>query len=1442
MVVHGNQPNALRALLVQWMTRHPLGPLENEIVLVQSNGIAQWLKLALARDPDAPDGDGGCGIAAALDAQLPSRFLWQVYRAVLGDAAVPRTSPFDKGLMTWRLMRLLPALLDDPTFAPLRRFLALDSDLRKRYQLAERLADLFDQYQVYRADWLDGWAGGGEDILTSRQGRQPIAASLAWQPRLWRALLRDVAEDPDGESAWQSSGERYADGDDAGVDDPWRGARGTLRSEGGGARARTSRADIHRDFLARIAQMRTALARRVASGDGLHDSNDADDTLAIDWDAIPDDILRPVVDATRPRMLPRRLIVFGISSLPQQALEVLSAIAPWTQVLLCVHNPCRHYWADIIADKDLFRATRARQSRKAGIPDGLDEAQLHQHAHPLLAAWGKQGRDFIGLLDQHDDAQRYAARFADIGRRIDLFESYGDATVLQQLQDDILALRPLAETRALWPAVDPSEDASIRFHRTHSAQREVEVLHDQLLAAFTDDSTLQPRDVIVMVPDIDTYAPHVQAVFGLSGARDPRHVPYQLADQGALRHDPLLGAVELLLGLPQSRLALSDVLDLLDVPSLRNRFGIAESDLPLLRRWMVAANIRWGLDAAQREDVAWHTDDDLDDGHRDERDKPGIAPEQNSWLFGLRRMLLGYAVGGDAAWHGIEPLDEIGGLDAVLLGPLTHLLDTLHRYWRLLRDTASPEQWGQHLRGLLADCFDADGVTGNGAGKGNGKGQEGARTQQEGDSRDGLTLLRLDAALQAWLDACAESRMHDALPLSVVREHWLAQMEQRGLSQPFFAGAVTFATLMPMRAIPFRMVCLLGMNDGDYPRTRVPMDFDLMAADYRPGDRSRREDDRYLFLEAVLSARDRLHISWVGRSIHDNTERPASVLVAQLRDHLAAGWRLADDDDVFLAEQTHDDDAGDAARDGPDLGEEGEDTDYLDAPDEMHSGSTPASLLATGRDAALLDALTIDHRMQPFNRDYFAKNGDPRLFSFAREWRDGLVAQTAARRQRREASEVGASASVSDSDTEALLLRDDLAESTRRLTPIVWDGELTVRQLVDFLRDPVRAFFRTRLKVAFETDDPIGEDQEPFVVDGLQTWALQDELIRRRGAVQRGLSSTQTTGSIDVDAEPLGTDAMGALLDAAVDAQLARFTRRGALPIGAFGDAAAQALRAPLTPLFEQYDGLLASWPRVLPDEALDYRYRAVLDDVAPIPRQVLDWIGGLRGTQAGARARIVISSSALISTTQSYRRDRAIPHWVGHMAAHMSGGPLTTWVVSKKGEMQFAPIEDAEAGALWQALLDAWEVGMRAPLPLAIRTGFTWLERGGGRAAADAPSVDGKPSHAGRASGGDTGARDIASGARFRGDNNGDRSDERHDGHDSGGGPGSDAWEAARAVYEDGSLTTPAERDENPYLGRAFPTFAALWSSGDAAYWTRTLLEPIYRALPRRNRTKGDA
>lgn len=810
IVAHSNRLEELRELVVQWTKNNPLHALENEHILVQSNGIAQWLKLALADD-------NGCGIAAGLQIGLPARFLWQIYRQVLGTETIAKSSPFDKAPLTWRLMRLLPRIIDQPVFAPLQHFLGSDPDLRKRYQLSERLADLFDQYQVYRSDWLKDWGQGDDQLrqidgqpqisLEKAQAREPI---VAWQAALWRLLIDDIGEDV----------------------------------------IHSSRAAVHPRFIAAMQTMDSA-----------------------------------------PAGLPRRIIIFGISSLPAQMVEALAAISRFSQVMLCVHNPCQFHWADIVEDKQLLRHEYRRQSRKEGFPEVLSIEQLHQFAHPLLAAWGKQGRDYISLLDQHDELDTYQTQFNSHGQRVDIFEDGKVATVLEQLHNDILHLRPLADTQATWPAVNPQSDQSLRFHITHSAQREVEVLHDQLLAHFNADSSLRPRDIIVMVPDINSYAPHIQAVFAQYARDDLRYIPFTLSDQAEQSTEPLLIAMHELLRLPESRLTVSDIMSLLDVPALRSRFAIHEDHLPILQRWLTGAGVRWGLNAKHREDFAL---------------PQGLT--QNTWDFGLQRMLLGYAMGDSDAYAGIQPYDEVGGLDAALIGPLTHCLDALQELHEQLSTMHPFAEWRSIFLALLEQFFLVE------------------------EDTDYLLIQRMREGCEQWYQLCIEAELDEPLTLAVAREAWLSNIDSDHLSQRFLAGSVNFCTLMPMRAIPFRMVCLLGMNDGDYPRVQAPLDFDLMGADYRPGDRSRREDDRYLLLEALLSAREKLYISWVGRSVRDNTERTPSVLIAQLRDHISSGWRLADEQ-------------------------------------------------------PLLDALTTVHPLQPFSQHYFAdNNGHSALFTYAHEW------------------------------------------------------------------------------------------------------------------------------------------------------------------------------------------------------------------------------------------------------------------------------------------------------------------------------------------------------------------------------------------------------------------------------------------------------------------------
>lgn len=776
LVIHSNQLEQLRSLLVQFCQRYPLSPLELEQVLVQSNGIAQWLKLAFAASPDEADPyERGLGIAAAMQVQLPGRFIWSMYQLALPEQQLPDLSVFSKDSLRWRIFRLLPALVTQDEFELLRRFISDDKDQQKRSQLALKLADLFDQYQVYRADWLADWAKGLYRLAQMDGEAKAMPDDQLWQAKLWQAILAELPAE----------------------------------------QQQQSRFSLHQAFLQQVKSWKKA-----------------------------------------PKNLPRRVIIFGISSLPQQMLEVLSALAPYCQILLAVLNPCQLYWADIIAEKDKVKAAQKRQPQKAGFLPLASAEQLSGQAQPLLAAWGKQGRDYIRLLDKFDETAAHKALFAH--QKVDLFESPNTSHLLGQLQDDILQLRSITETQSQWPALTAKAARSISFQKAHSPLREVEILHDHLLQLFAQNPELGAKDVMVMVPDINLYAPLIEAVFGKVPMGDLRYIPYSISDQNSKKQQPLLQALEVLLSPEQQRLNASTVFDMLDISALQQRFGVKTSALPKIKQWIEGAGIRWGLDQKHRQQLG------LQHGF-----------EQNSWLFGIRRMLLGYVAGDTAPWQGIAPYADVAGLEAAELGPVLVLLQKIDELWQQLAVKRSPGDWHLLFTQLLQDFFAPDEL----------------ESQQ--------LVQQLQQQLQSWLDNTTGAELDEEITLQIARQALLEPMQAGGLQQKFFSGRVNFATLLPMRSIPFAVICLLGMNDGAYPRAQQRQDFDLMALDYRSGDRSRRDDDRYLLLEALLSARQQFYISWVGFSVFDNSARAPSVLVSQLRDHLSTGWAMADGSELL---------------------------------------------------------------------------------------------------------------------------------------------------------------------------------------------------------------------------------------------------------------------------------------------------------------------------------------------------------------------------------------------------------------------------------------------------------------------------------------------------------------------------------------------------------------
>ncbi|AOM42298.1 exodeoxyribonuclease V subunit gamma [Xenorhabdus hominickii] len=762
-VYHSNQLDILKELMAILIGENPLSdPFGKDVILVQSPGMSQWLQIQLAEK---------LGIAANMEFPLPATFIWQMFTQILAD--VPKEGAFSKDAMKWKLMRLLPTLLTETEFSALSHYLDQDIDKRKIHQLAGRIADLFDQYLVYRPQWLESWENGQlVDGLNSNQ---------LWQKRLWSELTEYTRE----------------------LQQPlWH------------------RANLYRRFVSTLEE-----------------------------------------GSFRLESLPSRIFICGISALPPAYLQVFKALGQHIDIHLMFTNPCQYYWGDIQSYAFLSKLN-SRKPKHYKSNQLLERFKEPENAtslfneegeqnlnNPLLASWGKLGRDNLYLLSQLEpDSDVHA------------FVELEPDCILHQIQRDILNLEDYAQIGSTENTFQnslkkrPFDDAdrSLTFHSCHSPQREVEVLQDQILHLLDDDPSLKPRDIIVMMADIDSYAPYIQAVFG--NAPDERYIPFAISDRKVRQAHPVLQAFITLLDLPQSRFTAEQVLALLEVPALANKFAIQEEGLRLLRRWVKESGICWGLDDDNIEALSLP------------------ATGQNTWRFGLTRMLLGYAMDSHAGpWNGVLPYDESSGLAAELAGQLAEFLMELNLWRKVLSEEQRLVDWMAVCPQLLETFF-------------------------ESDDEIELVLALITQQWQKIIDNGLNAHYDESVPLVLLRDELALRFDDEKISQRFLAGSLNFCTLMPMRSIPFKVVCLLGMNDGVYPRTIPPLGFDLMTDKAQRGDRKRRDDDRYLFLEALVSAEQSLYISYIGKSIRDDTECNPSVLVNELLDYVCQSFCQSGDE------------------------------------------------------------------------------------------------------------------------------------------------------------------------------------------------------------------------------------------------------------------------------------------------------------------------------------------------------------------------------------------------------------------------------------------------------------------------------------------------------------------------------------------------------------------
>jgi exodeoxyribonuclease V gamma subunit len=599
-----------------------------------------------------------------------------------------------------------------------------------------------------------------------------------------------------------------------------------------------------------------------------------------DWLARHDRETAGFADAPPPG-LPPRLFAFGTLHVSPDVLHLLAVLGQWIPVDFHLPTPCAEYWGDVESLRE-----RLRRDGIGALPAALAEADRD---NPLLAAWGAGGREIVARLFSYDIVLPE--------REVELFLPPGRDSLLHRLQQDVLdRAAPVSSP------IDP-QDRSLQLHACHSRLREVEVLHDQLRALLDDprfDPPLQPHEIAVMAPDIADYLPLARAVFGGLDPGDPRHIPYSLADRPQRQTHALIALLPDLLALADTPPTAAGFRDLLALPSLAQALPLDAAQRAKLDDWIAAAGIRWGEDEAARE-------------------RAGAGRwREYSFEFGFDRLLAGYAAGDDAlravpgAHDAIAPFAELEGADAEALDRALRVYRELRALAEWMRTPHPATAWrlrlAETLRALLAPV---------------------PIDEAEAQARR-ILFDALDAFAEQAIDA-------GELPAALVRHALEDALAQPATQRPWLSGGVVFAGMVPLRTVPFRVICLLGLDAEAYPRREPGSDVDRLVdaiqgrAPRRLGDRSVRDDDRFLFLQLLCAAGDVFYLSYGGRDARDGSLREPSPVIGEL----------------------------------------------LDAVERMHG-------------EAAREALSVPHPLQPFSPRAFGAGDDPaapRRFSYRGEWR-----------------------------------------------------------------------------------------------------------------------------------------------------------------------------------------------------------------------------------------------------------------------------------------------------------------------------------------------------------------------------------------------------------------------------------------------------------------------
>jgi len=675
----------------------------------------------------------------------------------------------------------------------------------------------------------------------------------------------------------------------------------------------------------------------------------------------------------------QRLSIFGTPALLSSYLNIIELLSQAIDIHIFLFNPCQEYWADIISESE--QARKIKYANRIKIPSELLHFDIGNN---LLASMGKFGKNFIDILNTYSEHSQIIENFIDPGRN----------SLLHCIQQDILLLRqaPLDHPKK----IIAKNDDSIQIHICHSPMREIEVLHNQLLVLFEKNPQLKPKDIVIAMPVVETYTPLIEAIFATTLEKNKK-IPFTIADCNLRHQNILIDAFLTILELQNSRFTSNDVMKILEFEVIQQRFDLTTADLQLIRHWIHQTNIRWGMDKNSHPDLQQ------------------ADFEENTWKHGLDRLLLGYVLPRvplhqpehkEQLFAQILPFDEIEGKDTLILGQLIEFIQRLFAIIQYMSQNHTLIEWQQFLRKVTEDFL----VTNH-------------ETEEQ--------LQKIYKILNQLAECQRMAKITETISSVVILSYLQRYLEQEPQNTPFLTGQVTFCSVHSLNSIPFKVIYLVGMNDQIFPRLYKPISFDLMAQHPRFADRSQRESDRYLFLTALLAARDYFYISYVGHDIHDNSEISPSVLISEL-------------------------------------------VDYINKSCEHELQIQEKNLRSADLSKKPADYLMITHPLQAFSYRYFSQHpDDEQLVSYTNQYYQAYM----------------------DTNPQSLpiFLTTPLSEPKPKFE---WQI-IELDRFIRFFVNPAEFFLKHRLGIILSNQADFLEENEPFVLTGLEKYQLTQEMVTK---------------------------------------------------------------------------------------------------------------------------------------------------------------------------------------------------------------------------------------------------------------------------------------------------------------------------------------------------------